>query len=137
MLFRSADFRWIAGFVAGKGFKNADASQRQRYYELYPQYLVKNYLPKFKNYAGEHSPKIYDVQEKNGKYLVKTKVIGDNGAPLLVDYRIRKTDEGYKIYDVVAEGVSLIVTQRAEFSSFIQRVGIDKFLDKLLSYIKS
>ncbi|MET0155057.1 MAG: ABC transporter substrate-binding protein [Rickettsiales bacterium] len=136
LLKAKADYRWIAGFAAGAGLKEAGEEQRNRYFDLYPRYLVKNYLPKFKNYAGGAKPIIYSVDGQNGKFVVKTRLKGQNGAPLAVDYRIRKTDEGFKIYDVIAEGVSLIVTQRSEFSAFIQRAGMDGFLDKLQRYVE-
>jgi len=135
LLKEKADYRWIAGFTAGAGLKQASEAQRARYFELYPKYLVKNYLPKFKNYAGGAKPVIEKVEEKDGKYVVKTRLKSQNGSPLLVNYRIRQTDGGLKIYDVVAEGVSLIVTQRAEFSAAIQRDGMDGFLNKLQSYV--
>jgi phospholipid transport system substrate-binding protein len=137
ILKENVDYRWMAGFVAGQGLKEATAPQRERYTELYPQYLVKTYLPKFRRYAGSSSPEIYDVSKDGEKYMVRTRLPGENGQQLLVDYRIRPTDKGLRIYDVIAEGVSLIVTQRSEFSAFIQRVGMEKFIERLQAFIDS
>ena len=66
--------------------------------------------------------------------LVQSRIAQPNGAPpLKVDWRVGKSAKGYKINDVVVEGVSMAVTQRQEFASVIQRNGgqIDALL-KLL-----
>ena len=56
--------------------------------------------------------------------LVQSQIIRPNGAPpAKVDWLVAKGDNGYKIVDVDVEGVSMILTQREEFSSVIQRSG--------------
>ena len=59
-----------------------------------------------------------------------------NSEPVLVDYRVReskntKGGSGYKIFDVIVEGVSLITTQRSEFASVITNNGIDYLIGQL------
>ena len=43
--------------------------------------------------------------------------------PLRVDWRLINDDGAYKISDVIVDGVSMLVTQRSEFASVIQRHG--------------
>jgi phospholipid transport system substrate-binding protein len=44
-------------------------------------------------------------------------------SPLRIDWRLVNDNHGYKINDVIVEGVSMAVTQRSEFASIIQRNG--------------
>ena len=53
------------------------------------------------------------------------------GQPILVDYRIHKVDASFKIFDVVVEGVSLLTTQRTEFSSVLTNKGMDYLINQL------
>jgi phospholipid transport system substrate-binding protein len=55
-----------------------------------------------------------------------------NGEPFFIDYRIHKVDKSYKIFDVIVEGVSLLTTQRTEFSSVINNKGIDYLINQLV-----
>ncbi len=60
--------------------------------------------------------------------MVVTKVRSQDTAPTRVAYRVRNLDGNYKIIDVLVEGVSLVTTQRSEFSSVVTRDGIDGLL---------
>ena len=51
--------------------------------------------------------------------------------PVLVDYQMRKTDKGWKIYDIVVEGVSLVLTYRSEFDAIAKQDGIDGLIKRL------
>ena len=45
------------------------------------------------------------------------------GEPIVIDWRLKRTGEGYRIIDVATEGVSLAITLRAEYGSFLKREG--------------
>ena len=51
--------------------------------------------------------------------------------PLRLGFRIRKTPDGLRIYDVLVEGISLVLTKRDEIRSLVQREGIDRMLARL------
>jgi phospholipid transport system substrate-binding protein len=51
--------------------------------------------------------------------------------PIPVDYHLRQGEDGWKVYDVVIQGVSAIVTFRSNFAEEIQRYGLSGFLDRL------
>ena len=62
----------------------------------------------------------------------------DGSKALKVDWRVRIKDGKYKIVDIMVEGISMIMTQKSEFSSFIKRNGgkIDALLDELRKRIQ-
>ena len=49
----------------------------------------------------------------------------------LSDYSMRKTDSGWKIYDIVVEGVSLVLTYRSEFDAVVKQEGVDGLIKRL------
>ena len=54
-----------------------------------------------------------------------------SGKPIVVDFRVRPTNGTFKLIDVVVEGLSMLKTQRDEFSSVIQRNGVDGLIASL------
>jgi phospholipid transport system substrate-binding protein len=55
------------------------------------------------------------------------------GKPVGFDYSMRKTDQGWKIYDIVVEGVSLVLTYRSEFDAIVRQEGVDGLIKRLAS----
>ena len=53
------------------------------------------------------------------------------GKPVGFDYSMRKTADGWKIYDIVVEGVSLVLTYRSEFDAVVKQDGIDGLIKRL------
>ena len=60
--------------------------------------------------------------EKND-YVVSSEIIPQKGPEIKVEWRLRNKESNFKIIDVIIEGVSMVITQRDEFSSIIQRSG--------------
>ena len=71
--------------------------------------------------------------EGRGDTIVSTVILQRSGPPVNVDWRIRAGDDSYKVVDVIVEGVSMVITQRDEFSSVIRRSGgnVEGLLAKL------
>jgi len=55
--------------------------------------------------------------------LVKSQINGGKEKPIRIEWRLTRPNVNYKIFDIVIEGVSMIRTQRSEFSSVIRRNG--------------
>ncbi len=132
----SIDPNWISRFVLGKNFKNFNDQQKARFTKLYRDFMIYTYGPKFKDYNGRKF-QVNDISFKNNIYLIKSEFLPkDSDTPILVDFKVKKNDEGFQILDFIAEGISLIETQRSEFNSVISEKGIDKFLEDLEVKIK-
>jgi phospholipid transport system substrate-binding protein len=64
--------------------------------------------------------------------IVRTAILQENGPQIPIDYRMEKTkDQGWKVYDVVIDGASLVTTYRGSFNDQIQRGGIDALVKTL------
>jgi len=130
------DADWIARFVLGKNYKAANEQQRERFTKLYRDFMINTYGPKFKNYNGRKFT-VNEVTERNGFFVAKAEFLPrDSEVPISVDFRVKERDGKLVILDFIAEGVSLIETQRSEFNSAISQDGMDKFLDSLTERVK-
>lgn len=128
----AVDTKWIARFVMGKTWKTLSTSQQEHYTTLFHQFLIHQYVPKFKLYNNNYYHILKTISEDNNRYVVYTSVANPDGVSLNVSYKLHlMPDMSYKIYDVVAEGVSLLNTHRSEFTSIITREGTDALIAML------
>lgn len=128
---QSIDANWIARFVLGKNYKEANEEQRTRFTKLYREFMINTYGPKFKNYDGRKFT-VNEVLNQGGFYVAKAEFLPrDSNVPISVDFRVKEKSGKLFILDFIAEGISLIETQRSEFNSAIAQSGMDKFLDNL------
>lgn len=131
------DADWIARFVLGKNYKTANEEQRQRFTKLYREFMINTYGPKFKNYDGRKFT-VNEVTQQGGFYVAKSEFLPRNSnVAISVDFRVKERNGKLLILDFIAEGISLIETQRSEFNSAISQNGVDKFLDNLEQRVKN
>ena len=119
------DIPAIGRFVLGRHWKTATEQQRTDFLQIFEDVIVQRFSPMFEDYAGETFEIGRVVQDDNPKYsTVASKIISD-GEPINVHWRTRHGSSGLKIIDVMAEGASMGITLRSEYSSFIQSNGGD------------
>jgi phospholipid transport system substrate-binding protein len=134
----SVDTKWIAQFAMGNHWKSASQAQKEVYINLHKKFLINSYVPKFRSYTNQKVVFKNFYEEGKLEYLIETEIVHGDDKRISVDYRVRKNADGqYRIYDVVAEGISLIGTQRSEFSSIISKKGVDYLIKKLKAKIYS
>lgn len=130
------DAEWIGRFVLGKNYKSSTELQRQRFTNLYRDFMINTYGPKFKDYNGRKFT-VNEVIEQGGFYIAKAEFLPrDSNTPISVDFRVKERNGKLVILDFIAEGISLIETQRSEFNSAISQKGTDKFLDELTERVE-
>jgi phospholipid transport system substrate-binding protein len=113
----------IARFVLGRYWRTASAEEQQEFVKLFEDYVVFVYTTRLSNFGGE-TLKVSGSRSDGDGVIVSTDVISPGAAPpMKIDWRL-VTDKGtYKISDIIVEGVSMMVTQRSEFASIVQRNG--------------
>ena len=125
---------YISRFVLGRYWKRIDKSVRDEFVKTFNDYIVSTYAPKFKGWQGEF--KAVDALIEKNFYNVKMDVINKDGPVLKLIWKIYlDKNKTYKILDVNIDGVSMLVTQRAEFMSVIKNnpdgvVGLIKAMKK-------
>ena len=113
----------IAQFVLGRYWRTASETERQQFVKAFREYMVQIYASRFRQYGGANFKVLGQRQEGNSS-MVTTEIDRSNGqAPAKVIWQVAKAPSGYKITDVIIEGISQAVTYRQEFSSVIEQHG--------------
>ena len=115
------DNKYISKFVLGRHWKKIDEKTKKIFFTSFNDYLVMVYATKFKGWSGSFKT-TKSSQIKNNLYLVEMKLVNSKDSPSLkLDWRMYlNSNNEFKILDVNIDGVSMLVTQRAEFISVIK-----------------
>ena len=132
----NVDTDWIGQFVLGKFWREAKPEQQKRYLALYRDFLIESYTGRFKEYTGESFKITGSRDEGNNKFLLNTEIVRPNNPSVIVDYKVKTNGSSFKVYDIVVEGVSLITTQRSEFTSVVSKNGIEALINALEKRVK-
>jgi phospholipid transport system substrate-binding protein len=117
------DVPGIARFVLGRYWRSASEQEQQEYLKLFEDYVVFVYGTRLSSFNGE-TFKVRGSRTDDSGAIVSTDIISPKGeAPIKVDWRLITDHGSFKINDVTIEGISMLVTQRSEFASVIQRHG--------------
>ena len=117
---RSVDVAEVARFCLGRFWRTATPQQQHDYTELFHQVLVNNITGKVGEYQGV-SIVMGHSAAREGDVAVSTTVNRPGNAPSRVDWLVSMASGSPKIIDVIAEGTSLRLTQRSDYSSYLAR----------------
>ena len=113
----------IARFVLGRYWRDASEEEQRDFVRLFEEYVVFVYTARLSNFGGQDF-KVRGSRSDGDGVMVSTDVFSPGGSsPLKIDWRLVSDNGTYKINDVIVEGVSMLVTQRSEFASIVQRNG--------------
>lgn len=123
LLSEGFDMPRVARFVLGRYWRRATEAQRNEYLTLFEDYVVGSYGARLSAYGGE-TLRIADWRpDGTGYAVVRSKIERPEGPPIAINWRLYESDIGWRIVDVVVEGVSLSLVQRSEFTSVIRSGG--------------
>jgi len=127
------DFTRMTRLAVGRNWSQASAEQREALTKEFRTLLVRTYSNSLSQYRNQKiDVKPLQAAPGDTDVVVKTAVIQEGGPPIPIDYRMEKEkDGGWKVYDVVIDGASLVTTYRGSFNDQIQRSGIDGLVKTL------
>ena len=115
----SFDNYYISRFVLGRYWGKLDDDLKRQFIESFNNYIVATYTPKFKGWDGTFKA-VDSLLDKN-YYNVKMDVLNKDGPTLKLMWKIYlDKNKNFKILDVNIDGISMLVTQRAEFMAVIK-----------------
>ncbi|MFM2434891.1 MAG: hypothetical protein RL063_871 [Pseudomonadota bacterium] len=132
------DFDRVCRMVLGKSWRSATPEQQASFQKEFRSLLLRTYasaLGKYKDQVIEYKPLRMESDAKNAS--VKTQILQPGGQPVAVDYDLIKSTNGWKVYDIVIENVSLVTNYRSQFSNEIRLNGLDSLNKKLEEKNKS
>jgi phospholipid transport system substrate-binding protein len=126
------DFQESTRLAVGKSWSQATPEQKQKLVDEFRRMLVRTYSSAIQAYEGQ-TMKVQPLRMKpdDTDVTVHNQYVRAGGKPVQIDYQMRKTDKGWKIYDIVVEGVSLVLTYRSEFDAVVKQQGIDGLIKRL------
>jgi phospholipid transport system substrate-binding protein len=126
------DFEEATRLAAARAWSQASAEQRRKLVAEFRSMLVRTYSSAISMYTGEEA-KFLPSRNKAGagEATVRYQFVRAGGRPMQVAYEMRKTQEGWKIYDISVEGMSLVLAYRSEFDSIVKQDGIDGLIRRL------
>jgi phospholipid transport system substrate-binding protein len=126
------DFREATRLAVGRAWNQASAEQQERLVAEFRAMLVRLYSNAIDTYRGQ-TMKVFPAKIAPGasEATVRNQYLSPGKPPVPVEYAMRRTPEGWKIYDIVVENVSLVLTYRAEFDQVTRRAGVEGLLKRL------
>ena len=121
VLRRSVDIQGVGRFILGRWWRQASAQEQADYMRLFEETLIRNLSSRFGEYQGVRFSLGRTQQRTEDDVLVNTLIERANSAPFALDWRVAEVGGQPKIVDVIAEGTSMRLTQRSEYSSVITR----------------
>lgn len=126
------DFERITALAMGRNWRQATPEQQKQLVDQFRSLLVRTYssaLTQYRDQTLEFKPLRAEAAATDVN--VKTEVIRPGQQAVQIDYGLTKTAGGWKVYDVIVGGVSLVTNYRDEFNEQIKNGGIDNLIASL------
>lgn len=133
---RHFDFRRMTQLAVGRSWSQASAAQQDALEGAFRTLLVRTYTTALSQSSGQTKVEIKPAPASKpgaSETVVRTWVSEPGRKPFNIDYRMRNGSEGWKVYDVVVENLSLVTNYRASFQSEVGRSGIDGLIKSIES----
>ena len=115
----------ISQLVLGKLWKDASVAEKDSFKKEFQVLLIRTYsraLFELKDWSVRFLP-ITVSEDDARKVLVKTEILQPGLQPISINYRMLNNQNGWKVYDIVIEGVSLVTNYRTGFKNDVERSG--------------
>jgi phospholipid transport system substrate-binding protein len=123
ILRQAVDIDGVGRFILGRWWRVATPAEQQEYMTLFEETLIRNLSARFGEYEGVRFSMGRSQQRTEDDVLVNTIIERPGQAAFNLDWRVGEVNGQPRMVDVIAEGTSLRLTQRSEYSAVISRNG--------------
>lgn len=133
ILLEEVDTLYSGRLVLGRSSRGMEREKIEEFSDALSELLIRRYADGLLDFQTRDQVEILPLAGDNTERMtrVKTRVRMNNGEEAPVDYVFRKTDQGWKIFDVIVEGISYVTTFRNQIGEQIRQEGFDATLEKL------
>lgn len=121
LLNEAFDLPRIARFVLGRYWRTATDSEKTEFVSLFEKFVIQAYANRFRDLTGKKLLVQQAKQIDDSNTLVVSEIEIPGQPSVKINWRVDKGDGGFKIVDVMVEGISMSVTQRDEFAAVIRQ----------------
>lgn len=131
----SFDLPYMGRSALGTYWNQASEDQRARFLKAVATAEARAYSERFGQYGGQTLVLGKITPRANGLSIVESRLNQTSGQPIKLEWEVRDTDQGQRIVDVKVEGVSMVMTRRSDFNSYIKNNGgtVDPLIKELES----
>jgi phospholipid transport system substrate-binding protein len=134
-LFPYFNFEEMSRRALGVHWKNRTPEERQEFVQLFQELLENSYAGKIEGYNGEKI--VYGKEALDLPYAeVRTKIVSPRGDEYSVNYRMLKSGDRWRVYDVVIEGVSLVNNYRSQFADLLDKYPFGEMMKRLRETVR-
>ncbi len=126
------DFRRMSGLAMGKLWRKATDAEREKFEKEFSILIVRTYATSVMEYTNQDI--VWKLRDPvNNKVKVTAKIKDQNGVVVDITFKLAKSKryEGWRVYDVEIEGISIILTHRAAFADMARSVGVSGIINEL------
>jgi len=127
------NFTRMTRLAVGANWRQANPEQQKALVNEFRTLLVQTYAATFiayRNQTVDFRP--LRMQPNDTEVVVRSLINQPSGKPVTVDYKMEKTDTGWKVYDVIVADLSLVQNYRGTFNSEVQKGGLDGLIKALV-----
>ncbi len=127
------DLPYMAQAALGAHWTKITPEQQVRFVKANETVEAKAYSERFGQYLGQTLTINKTMSRPNGVWIVDSRLNQSNGQPIKLEWEVRQLPVGLRITDVKVEGVSMVMTRRSDFNSYIQQNGgkVQALIDEL------
>ncbi|ABB75848.1 phospholipid transport system substrate-binding protein [Nitrosospira multiformis ATCC 25196] len=130
------DLDFIARTSLGANWTQLSAEQQRTFTDTFRKLSIATYASQFKEYDGERFESLERQSMPREQVMIRSKLIQSGGEPVRFDYMLRQGKDGWRIVNILADGVSDLALKRVEYRAILQRDGFPKLLDMLQQKIE-
>lgn len=132
------DFKEMTRRSLGVHWRKRTEDEKREFVGLFSDLLENSYISKIEQQTDEKVLYVAEkVNQKGTKALVKTKVVTSKSTEIPISYRMMKKKDGWVVYDIVIEGVSLVSNYRTQFGKIIQRSSYEDLVATLKKKVEN
>jgi phospholipid transport system substrate-binding protein len=132
------NFQHMTALALGKDWRKATPQQQQQLTAEFKTLLVRTYSNALTSYKNQKVVyKQFKMAPTDTDVLVRTEIHQPGNKPVQLDYSLEKLDSGWKVYDVVVAGISLVTNYRDQFGQEVRNGGIDGLIASIAAKNKS
>lgn len=126
------DFTRMSRWVLGKHWKTATPEQQARFSSEFRHLLVRTYATALAGYSGQRIQFLPQRERGAGDEVVVRAEVRQPGGPAIpVQFTLYRSGAGWKAYDVLIDGISLVASYRSSFGAEVRHGGLDALIQTL------
>ena len=130
------DMRRIARYVLSKYWSKISAAERQRFMNVFRNSILESYKKHLYNYAKAEIRIVRSVEHPPAGVSVITKVRVPSKSPLSMNWRLYRTKNQLKIFDISVAGISKVSSARSEYKTVLEKHGFNHLITEICNRIE-